>query len=110
MTPLAEIIDYDGLVVALRARADQLEVSRETISDLAGLPDRYASKLLSLRHVRRIGLESLGPLLDTLGVRLVLIEDGDALFAQSFAPRQTQQVAGSPPSRGLGEMPPHPVG
>ena len=79
MTPLAEITDYDTLVVALRARADQLEVSRETISDLAGLPDRYASKLLSLRHVRRIGLESLGPMLSALGLKLIVVEDQAAL-------------------------------
>jgi hypothetical protein len=47
MTPLAEIVDYDTLILALRDRANALEISRETISDVAGLPDRYASKLLS---------------------------------------------------------------
>jgi hypothetical protein len=79
MTPIAEIVNYDGLVLALRERANALDVSRETISEVAGLPDRYASKLLSLRHVRRIGLDSQGPLLNTLGVRLVLVEDPSAI-------------------------------
>jgi hypothetical protein len=30
---------------------------------LPGLPAQYSSKVLSLRHVRRIGMTSLGPLL-----------------------------------------------
>ena len=75
-----EIKDYSDLVLVLRARTDELQISRETIDHLCGLPDRYATKLLSLRHVRRIGLESLGPLLDVLGIKLIPVIDEAAML------------------------------
>jgi hypothetical protein len=79
MTPLAEIADYDDLLRALRARADHLEVSRELIDNLAGLSDRYASKVLSLSKTKRIGLETLGPILGALGMKLIAVQDDAAL-------------------------------
>jgi hypothetical protein len=76
---LAEITDYTSLLAALRARADELEISRELLSELAGFPDRYASKLLSLKQVKRIGMTSLGSLLSALSLKLVAIVDDEAL-------------------------------
>jgi hypothetical protein len=78
-SPLAEITDYDDLLAALRARADELEISRETIDHIAGFPDRYAGKILSLSHPRRIGLRSLGPILSALGMKLIAVADDSAL-------------------------------
>ncbi|THD46585.1 MAG: hypothetical protein E8A46_26375 [Bradyrhizobium sp.] len=75
----AEITNYDDLIIVLRARADELQVSRETIDFISGLPSGYAGKLLSLRHVRRIGLQSLGPLLTALGIKLIAVDDEAAL-------------------------------
>jgi hypothetical protein len=63
----------------LRSRADQLEVSREMISEIAGLPERYANKVLSLKGERRIGMQSLGSLLGALGLKLIAVEDTAAL-------------------------------
>jgi hypothetical protein len=77
--PVGEITDYASLIEAMRLRAEQLGISRETISEIAGLPDRYASKILSLKCVRRVGMQSLGPLLDALGLKLVAIPDEEAL-------------------------------
>lgn len=76
--PLAEITDYDSLIAALRVRADQLEISRATIDDIAGLCDRYASKILSLSKAKRIGLETLGPILGALGLKLIAVQDDEA--------------------------------
>jgi hypothetical protein len=75
----AEIRSYDDLISALRARADQLLISREVLSELAALPDRYANKVLSLNSVRRIGMTSLGPLLRALSLKLVAVSDDEAL-------------------------------
>jgi hypothetical protein len=79
MTPLAEITSYDGLILALRARQDQLNVSLATIDYVAGFPDRYSGKILSLRGARRIGMQSLGPLLGALGLKLIAVDDPEQL-------------------------------
>lgn len=71
----AEIFSYDDLLHALRQRADELEISRETISALAGVQEGYAQKVLSLNKTRRIGMETFGAFLDALPVKLVLVED-----------------------------------
>ncbi len=100
MQPLAEIVDYDTLIVAPRARADELEISRETISGVAGLSDRYASKVLSLRRIRRIGLESLGPLLDVLGLKARRRRRRERPRTKSFEARPAQFGASSCSSSG----------
>jgi hypothetical protein len=65
-----------------------------------------ASKILSLSHVRRVGLISLGPLLDTLGLKLIAVSDEEALernrsrykprddphFRSASAPRKPRPV------------------
>jgi len=76
---LAEVGAYDDLVAALRARAEALNVSRETLDEVAGLPSRYSSKLLSPNPIRSLGRVSLGAMLGALGVKLVLMEDGEAM-------------------------------
>ena len=78
VTPAA-VVDYDGLLNLLRARADELELSRETIDHISGLPSGLSSKILSLNHIRRIGLSTLGPLLDTLALKLIVSPDDEAL-------------------------------
>jgi hypothetical protein len=88
--PFAEINDYPLLIQAMRQRADDLSLSRENIDEIAGWADRLAGKLLSLtpigqrrdgsrRSARRLGLETLGPMLAALGMNLVAVEDPDAL-------------------------------
>jgi len=46
----------------MRARADELGVSRELISELAGLPSGYAGKVIGPGQVKRVGMTSLGAL------------------------------------------------
>jgi hypothetical protein len=78
-TTPAEVVDYDSLISLLRNRADELEISRETLNEIAGLPDRLVSKILGLKRVRRIGMLTLGPLLDALGIKLIAVPDEAAL-------------------------------
>jgi hypothetical protein len=78
VTP-CEVVDYDSLIGLLRNRADELEISRETLNAIAGLPDGLAAKILGLKRIRRIGMLTLGPLLDALGLRLIAVPDEAAL-------------------------------
>ena len=76
---LAEIHDYQAVHGALRARADELNISRETIDSVAGLQSGYCGKLLGPGMTRSFGPVSLGLLLRALGVKLLLVEDAEAL-------------------------------
>ena len=77
-TPL-EVVDYDSLLRLLRARADELQISRETLNDIAGLASGHAGKILGMKQIRRIGMLSLGPLLDALALKLIPIQNEAAL-------------------------------
>lgn len=76
---LAEVHDYDQLVAAFRERVAELAVPCETVDDVAGLPVRYTQKLLSPVRVKGVGPFSLGPLLGTLGLKLLVVEDLEVL-------------------------------
>jgi hypothetical protein len=93
--PLGVVVtDYISLHAALRERANQLNISRTTLDGLAGIPDGYASKLLALKPVKIIGPKSLGPVLGALGVRLLLIEDEEAVrrLKHRWKPRKANAV------------------
>lgn len=72
---LAHVADYDDLLNALRARADELSITRHSIDYLSHLPDGYAGKILGLSQIRRLGMMSLGPMCRALAIKLVVIED-----------------------------------
>jgi hypothetical protein len=80
--PLAVVTDYRGLVTALRRRIVELGTGMESVDEVAGLPARYTSKLLSTNvrpGKKNLGPLSLGPLLGALGVKLALVADEEAL-------------------------------
>jgi hypothetical protein len=74
-----EIRSYADLVLMFRQRVQELQISHECIDEIAGFPDRFATKLLSVRHVKAISPLSLGPLLETLGILLVPVIDEAAM-------------------------------
>lgn len=77
--PLAEISTYHELRDALKARATELGLSRQTLDLLSRLPDGYSAKLLGSNTNRLFGIKSLGALLRTLGLRIQLVPDEIAL-------------------------------
>lgn len=79
MSPLAEIRNYDELNAALRKRADDLNVSRETIDAVSGLQSGYAAKLLAPVPIRTLSRMSLGAMLGALGLKLLVVEDLDTV-------------------------------
>jgi hypothetical protein len=72
---------YAGLITAFRERAQQrrIAITGENAAKVAGLPDYYIAKLLSVHPVRRVGMISLGPLLAVLGLKIILAEDKEAV-------------------------------
>jgi hypothetical protein len=78
---IAEISDYQQLLDAMRLRAQerQIAISSEDANDVVCLPDHYLAKLLAPRPVKRVGMISLGPVLQVLGVKLIMVEDESAL-------------------------------
>jgi hypothetical protein len=75
------IPDYGGLLEAFRERAQELELSRKGIDDIAGWADGYAGKLLAGAAAKRrkiIGPLALELMLGTLGLKLILVEDPEA--------------------------------
>lgn len=74
------IRSYEDLLNAfrLRIREQELAISAEANTEIAGLSDRYLQKIVGSRPVKRIGVKSFGPILGLLGVRLVMVEDEQA--------------------------------
>lgn len=76
---IATIIDYDGLHSAIRARADEIGITREQIDLAAEWPSGYASKILAPVPFKTLGRQSLGPMLAILGLKVILVEDPEAM-------------------------------
>ncbi|MET3299684.1 hypothetical protein [Bradyrhizobium diazoefficiens] len=71
----AEASDYASLKAAIRARVEQLNISRNCLDGVAGTTPGYAAKLLAPYHKKKIGQFSLGLLLQAAGLRMVLVDD-----------------------------------
>jgi hypothetical protein len=78
---LAHVTDYYSLISAFRARAAEMHIATgsDNVAHVAGIAHGYLGKLLAPRPVRRIGMQSLGPVLGVLGVKIIVVEDEDAL-------------------------------
>lgn len=63
------------LIEALKQRARELNIAYGTIDEVAGLPDRYTSKLFAPTPIKNLGPMSFGAVLGALGVTVVLVED-----------------------------------
>ena len=72
---LAEFTDYNGLLNAVRARVNELQIQHEQFEFFSGLPARYLSKLIGANPIRSIGRTSMGPLFGALGIRCIIVED-----------------------------------
>jgi len=76
---LGTVRDYGDLVAVIRARMIELDVTLATVDHVAGLPANYASKLLAPNPSKRLGIMAFGALLGAIGIKLVAIEDTEAL-------------------------------
>jgi hypothetical protein len=81
----ANIGSYPELVDAFRARAQErrIPVGSAAVNQLGGCADGFLAKLLAVKPVKRVGMQSLHILLQILGARLQLVEDPAAVVALS---------------------------
>jgi hypothetical protein len=83
--------DYDELQAIMRARAETLNISRQWIDHISGLPAGFAGKILSLAPVKRLGPDTIGPMLAVLALKLIVVEDPDALLKYSARANQRDE-------------------
>lgn len=74
MKPLSISSDHE-LHRALRQRVEELQVTYESIDEVAGFTARYASKLLAPTQIKRFAGMSRWALVGALGCKLVLMVD-----------------------------------
>jgi hypothetical protein len=81
---------WTGFIEALRRVVEMRELTYENLSELAGLPSRYANKIFCDPPMKNPGRNSFGPLIATLGVKILIVDDPEALAAvqQRFVPRR----------------------
>lgn len=104
---IATIIDYDGLHSAIRARADEIGITREQIDLAAEWPSGYASKILAPVPFKTLGRQSLGPMLAILGLKVILVEDPEAMaqITESGVRRVRAGRCSKPLQPGLANLP-----
>jgi hypothetical protein len=66
---------YESLIEVCRQRAAELAISREGIDVLSGCAPGLAGKILGHRQVKKLGPTTLKPMLQVLGLKLLVIED-----------------------------------
>ena len=86
------VSDYDGLVKICQQRAAELEISRSGIDYISGLTTGHAGKILGSKQKKKMGPVSLGLMLETLGLKLLIIED-EAATARTLALRKPVQIS-----------------
>jgi hypothetical protein len=91
---IAEFTDYEGMLAAVRARVAELQVNGERFDEFAGLPKGYLSKLIGVNPTRRIAATSMGPVMNGLGLRLLVIENQEATarLKKNLPPRNNSYV------------------
>jgi len=71
--------NYLELIQSFRARLAELEISYETLDEIAGWTTRYGSKLLASEPSRNLGPIALDAMLGATGLKIALIEDRERL-------------------------------
>jgi hypothetical protein len=105
---LSTIVDYCDLLVAMRRRKAELQISDIELAEAAELTPTYVSKVLlpppasmklgkSRANWRMLGPRSFGGLLSALGLALVVVEDPVAARAAKELPKRAEHYV----TRGL---------
>lgn len=76
---IAAIQNYAGLQKCLRARADELRMSRAVIGERAELAENYVGVLLGLGARNQMRVQTSIKLIRALGMTMLLVEDAEAL-------------------------------
>jgi len=91
----------DDLIEALRVARLERDISQETLSEIAGLPARYANKIEA--RTKRLGEISLPSLLGALGKALVLVLVDDTAAIERVRGRWVRRKRRDSPGAALEE-------
>ena len=93
---VGEVSDYDGMIGAIRARMLELGVTNETIDNITGLQSGYVGKLLGPTPIKNLGPQSFGVMLQSLGLKLIVVEDLET--SEKMRPRWQKREKAAPVS------------
>jgi hypothetical protein len=95
---VATFNSYAGMLEAIRARVNELQVNGERFDEFAGLPRGYLSKLIGAKPVRKIGMSSFQPVCAGLGLRCLFVVDEEAerRLRERVPPRNSSYVRVTP--------------
>lgn len=85
---IAEFCDWPSLIRALRVAKEMRDVSFEELDSLAGLADRYSSKVLGVNPARNPSGLALGLILQALGLKCLIVVDPASERRVLAAPRR----------------------
>jgi hypothetical protein len=77
--PIAIVTDHNGMVDAFRARKEALNLSDAALEARANLTAGHVGKLLGAVPAKHMGILSQWAIAWALGLKVVLIEDADAM-------------------------------
>src|SRR5262245_9369487 len=78
-TSIAEVRTANDLRAMFRARIVSLGITYETVDAIGGLASGHTAKLLAPEPQRRFGPMAIECLLGATGLKLVAVEDGEAM-------------------------------
>ena len=75
---VATFDSYAGMLEAIRARVNELQVNGERLDEYVGLPRGYYFKVAGAKPIRRLGMTSFAPILNGLGLKCQFVENQEA--------------------------------
>lgn len=95
---VATFDSYAGMLEAIRARVNELQVNGERLDEYVGLPRGYYSKVAGAKPIRGLGMTSFAPILNGLGLKCQFVEDQEATerLKSRVPPRKSSFVRGAP--------------
>jgi hypothetical protein len=78
------------LIAGVRDGVHERGIAYQTVDEIAGVPDRYTSKLLAKEPIKNLGWVSLPAVLGALGKALVIVDDPEqiARVRDRWTPRE----------------------
>lgn len=76
---IAVVREYQDLIAACRVRMTELGITFATLDEVSGVQVGYSAKLIGPTPCKNIGPMSFGSLVGALRMKLVAVEDEDAL-------------------------------
>lgn len=98
--------DYDGMIELVRYRLHELQTTNLEVDAVSGLHSGYTSKTTAPIPIKSMGKVSMGPLLQTLGLALIVVRDDEAFakIEHRLAKRQRPRENGAKLSAGSSRL------